>query len=444
MCFEALSAVATEGAYANLALQSALDSAPTTVNAAEATELTYGTCRLQGTHDRIIEAASGRRLSSLQPAVQQVLRLTSHRLLAMNAPDHAVVHDAVDLARAVVGERVTGVVNAISRRIAAHDLDDWLDEITRDLPPARAWAARRHHPAWIARVHRDLLGDQEADLALAANNTPAVPTYAVRPGLAERDQLAPLEQHTRFSPFGFTRRGIPGGLEEVRLGTVGVQDEGSQLVTLALARAATATNAPKGPWLDLCAGPGGKAALMVGLARQQGTFLLANEAQLHRARLVVQGLRAYPDGWQVIVGDGTQPPWRAGTFAAVMADVPCTGLGALRRRPEARWRKSVDDLVGLVPLQRQLLQAALDSAAAPTSSAAGGVVAYVTCSPHPAETVEVVEHVLAGRDDVEVLDAPALLHEVPHCTRPEDPRFVQLWPHRHQTDAMFLALLGRR
>jgi 16S rRNA (cytosine967-C5)-methyltransferase len=114
----------------------------------------------------------------------------------------------------------------------------------------------------------------------------------------------------------------------------------------------------------------------------------------------------------------------------VLADVPCTGLGALRRRPESRWRRKPTDLPGLVALQRELLAAAI-RAVRP-----GGVVAYVTCSPHPAETVEVV----AGATGVEVLSAPEFLPEVPDSSVGD---FVQLWPHRHGTDAMFLALLRR-
>ena len=165
----------------------------------------------------------------------------------------------------------------------------------------------------------------------------------------------------------------------------------------------------------------------------------------------------------VITADGTAPAWRPGSFDRVLADVPCSGLGALRRRPEARWRRSPQDVTELAGLQRRLLATALDSARP------GGVVAYVTCSPHLAETREVVAAVLAGRGDAvlagrggavlagrggavlagrggaEVLDAPAVLAEVPglRCPAP-DGRFAQFWPHRHGTDAIFLALLRRR
>jgi 16S rRNA C967 or C1407 C5-methylase (RsmB/RsmF family) len=140
----------------------------------------------------------------------------------------------------------------------------------------------------------------------------------------------------------------------------------------------------------------------------------------------------------VVAADGTAPAWRPGAFDRVLADVPCSGLGALRRRAEARWRRSPADVTALGPVQRALLATALDSASP------GGLVAYVTCSPHLAETRDVVTAVLEGRDDTEVLDAPAMLPEVPGLRCPDPhPEFAQFWPHRHGTDAIFLALLRR-
>jgi 16S rRNA (cytosine967-C5)-methyltransferase len=181
----------------------------------------------------------------------------------------------------------------------------------------------------------------------------------------------------------------------------------------------------------MCAGPGGKAALLAGLARESGTWLLASEAQEHRARLVRNALAAYADGWVAITADGTTPAWGR-AFSRIMVDVPCSGLGALRRRPESRWRRRPEDVTALGDLQRALLRSALDSAVP------GGVVAYVTCSPHRSETVEVVDDVLAERPDVTRLRAADALPGIPDCALGDD---VQLWPQRHGTDAMYLALL---
>jgi 16S rRNA (cytosine967-C5)-methyltransferase len=197
----------------------------------------------------------------------------------------------------------------------------------------------------------------------------------------------------------------------VRDGSAAVQDEGSQVAALALA---DALGPGRHDVLDLCAGPGGKSALLAGVLDGR---LVANELHPHRARLVRDNLAAArPPAAVTVTCDGRRGPWRPGTFDGVLLDAPCTGLGALRRRPEARWRRSPEDVAPLAALQRELLAAAL-AAARP-----GGVVAYVVCSPHPAET----HAVLAGCGAEPV----------------REPR--QLWPHRDGTDAMFLAVLRRR
>lgn len=432
LAFDALMDVETHDAYAQIALSRVLDRerVPSQM-AAEATDLVYGTTRLQGTHDDIVSLAARRDIHGLEPGVRVVLRLASQRLLVRGTPAHAVIDTSVQLARHRVGHRVTGVVNAIGRRLTRWDLEGWLDQLCLDADEAGELSIRGHHPRWIAEVYHDLLGE-EAAAGLAANNQPPQPVFVVRPGLLEVDDVEGARP-TRYSPFGFTVDRRPGDLREVQRGTAGVQDEGSQLVALVLSRAVTAD----GPWLDLCAGPGGKAALLTGLARQRDTWLLASELAPHRAKLVAQGLRAYADGHQVICANGTQRAWQPRSFSAVMADVPCAGLGALRRRPDARWRKQESDLRTLRPLQLDLAHDAADALAS------GGVMAYVTCSPHPAETVDVIKALLEDRDDLTVMEAPGFLREVPDPTCALDERFVQLWPHRHGTDAMFLALLHK-
>ena len=418
--------------YANLVLSDLLSERRLTPrDAAFATELTYGTLKREGTYDKILVLASGRRLDTLQPAVVDVLRLGTHQLLAMRVPTHAAVGATVELAAGAIGERVAGVVNAVLRKVAQRDMEGWLDELSGRARGLDLLALRSHHPVWIARAFEEVLGD-ETEAALEADNASPRTTLVVRPGLYERAELvAAGAEPTPYSPYGAVWDGNPTELAAVRDGRVGVQDEGSQLVALALSRA----EAPLGPWLDLCAGPGGKAALLVGLAASSRVPVLAAERLPHRARLVASALRAFsPDQRWVIAADGLRPAWRESSFARVLADVPCTGLGALRRRPEARWRRLERDLDDLVPLQLALLRTAVASAVP------GGVVAYVTCSPHAAETEEVVAAVLADGDG-EVVDAPQLLPEVPNAARGP---YVQLWPHRHGTDAMFCAILRRK
>jgi 16S rRNA (cytosine967-C5)-methyltransferase len=420
-----LRAVTADGAYANIELARRRGSL-NPPDAAFATELVAGTCRAMGSYDRIIERAAGRALRTLQPAVVDLLRLGAHQLLGMRVAGHAALSTTVDLAALEVGERVAGLVNAVLRKVAPREWDEWIGLLAADEDEVGRLALETWHPRWIVEAWARVLPPEELAEALAADNEAPVPTLVVRPGLAEPEELG--GDPTPWSPYGARRDGDPADVPAVAEGRAGVQDEGSQLVALALARA----EAPAGPWLDLCAGPGGKSALLAGLARAQGSRLLASELQAHRARLVAANLRAYPEPNRpvTLVADGTRPAWRERSFSRVLADVPCTGLGALRRRPESRWRRRPEDLPALVALQRSLLASAL------ASTRPGGVVAYVTCSPHPEETAAVVADVRG----VEVLDAPALLPEVPRAAAG---RFVQLWPHRHGTDAMFLALLRR-
>ena len=428
VAFDALRRVNGAGAYANLVLPELLTERRISGrDAAFATELLAGTCRGQGSYDLIIAAAADRQVSSLQPAVLDLLRLGTHQVLAMRVPAHAAVAATVDLAAATVGQRVTGLVNAVLRRVAAHDLDTWLSRLADGLDQPGRLAVLTAHPRWIVDAYAELLPPEEVEPALRANNSEIGVTLAVRPGLAEVSELlAAGAEPAPHSTFAARWAGNPADLPAVREGRAGVQDEGSQLVTAALAAAA----APRGRWLDLCAGPGGKTALLAGLADSRDSVVAVDVAH-HRAALVRRTVRAYPDPPAVLVADGTRPAWRAGSFARVLADVPCTGLGALRRRPEARWRRQPEEVEQLHGLQLALLASAIDSASP------GGVIGYVTCSPHRRETLDVVAETLAARDDVEVIPAAALL-PVAHLAGGD---FVQLWPQRHGTDAMFAAYL---
>ena len=445
VAFDALRKVTGEDAYANLVLPGLLtERGITGRDAAFATELLNGTCRWLGTYDAILAAASGRSLTTLQPAVVDLLRLGTHQLLGMRVGTHAAVSETVDLAGATVGRRVTGLVNAVLRKVAAHDREDWVDRLGADRDSFDRLALAHAHPRWVVEAYADLLPSDELVDALAADNVSPEVSLVVRPGLAEVAELAAEAggaEAGRWSPFAVRGPGgNPADLPLVRTGRAGVQDEGSQLV----AWGATRPSAAPGWWLDLSAGPGGKAALLTGLAVAAGSHVLAAELAPHRAVLVESATRAYPLEQRpvVVVADATRPSWRAGTFTRVLADVPCTGLGALRRRPEARWRRSPADVEALHALQRALLTTAFDAATP------GGLVAYVTCSPHRRETADVVHETLAERDDVDVVPFTEVLPELADpslgAAAATDGDFLQLWPHRHGTDAMFAAYLRRR
>jgi 16S rRNA (cytosine967-C5)-methyltransferase len=433
--FDALRAVNADGGYANLVLPALLrERGLAGRDAAFATELLAGTCRWQGSYDAIIAAAAGRPLTDFQPAVLDLLRLGVHQILSMRVPVPAGVTASVDLAAVTVGERVTGLVNAVLRRVADKTLDDWFDKLSQGLDDYDRLALRTAHPRWIVDAYAELLPPTELEGALSANNLTPQVSLAVRPGLAEAsDLLREGALASPYSPFGARWRGDPADLPLVRDGRAGVQDEGSQLVTWALTRVA----APSGWWLDMCAGPGGKSALLAGLARLDGSRVLASDLAQHRARLVASAVRAYArqgSAPAIVVADGTQPAWRAGSFTRVLVDAPCTGLGALRRRPESRWRRDPASVEELHSLQLALLASALDSAAR------DGVVGYVTCSPHRRETTDVLNETLAVRADVELIPAAQLLPEVSDAGFGP---YLQLWTHLHGTDAMFAGYLRK-
>ena len=439
--FEVLKAVRVKDAYTNLVLPHVLGKHRLAGrDAAFATELASGTIRRRGTYDAVLEACTDRPLSSTQAKVLDVLRLGCHQLLSMRVAPHAAISTSVDLVRSEVGPGPSGFANAVLRRVSEHDLETWLTRIEADR------STRSSHPAWIVDAMTAALGEDEIDALLEADNVPPAVTMVARPGRSSVDELP--GQPTPYSPYGVVSAGgDPGSVRAVAEGRAGVQDEGSQLVAHALA--AADVDGPDQRWLDLCAGPGGKAALLAALAAERGARLVANELQQHRAELVRRALglgsaRPTTDGVEAVtVEDGTAPPWPAGSFDRVLVDAPCTGLGALRRRPEARWRRRPEDLRDLVPLQRALVDRALDLVRP------GGVVVYATCSPVLAETRDVVGSILVLRDDVQLGDTRALLTaaaglraDVPHCDGPLAGT-AQLWPHRHGTDAMFLALLRK-
>jgi 16S rRNA (cytosine967-C5)-methyltransferase len=397
---------------------------------------------MQGYYDRVIARAAGRTVDKIDPPLLDVLRLGAHQLLSTRVASHAAVNESVALARQVGSRSGTGFVNGVLREIGRSTPEEWRARILADTGnDDERFAALTSHPAWIVRAfHRALeaegRGDELEALLDADNTAPRVNLIAL-PGLAEPPEGA---RPDRFSPVGFTAGGgDPQGLVTGADGRLRVQDEGSQLAALALTRARPIE--PGERWLDLCAGPGGKAALLAAEAFAGGATLVANELVPARAELVRRALAAVPldvpvwerDG----VGIGAEEPE---AFDRILLDAPCTGLGALRRRPEARWRKTPRDVAELTALQARLL----DSAVAALKP--GGLLAYVTCSPHVAETRAVVADALdRHRDALRPVQTVEIVQSVAEerLDLAGDGDSVQLWPHRHLTDAMFIALLEK-
>lgn len=425
-------------AYANLLLPKMLRERHITGrDAAFATELTYGTARAQGLLDAIISAAAGRPVDEIDGEVLDVLRLGAYQLLRTRTSPHAAVSTSVDLIRSEAGQGPAGFTNAVLRKISQRDEDLWVDELAPSMLDDMVGnlAFRYAHPRWIAEVFYAALDRSAGQLqaALAADDERPEVHLVARPGLITAEELALTSGGDvgAYSPYCvYLPGGDPGQLDAVREGFAGVQDEGSQLVARALAVADVADDA--GRCLDMCAGPGGKAALLAALAEIDGAHLDAIEISEHRAELIRKTVRDLPV--TVHVADARESGLEPG-FDRILLDAPCSGLGSLRRRPEARWRRSPADVDELVVLQRELLSAAMDLVKP------GGVVVYSTCSPHLAETVEVIDTVLATTPGIEQLDARELV-SVPADQLGAGPH-VQLWPHIHGTDAMFLTALRK-
>jgi len=394
-----------------------------------ATELLYGTLRMQGRHDYIASQVSDRPWSEVDDGIVDVVRLGVHQLFEMRVPSHAAVSATVELARKVIGESKASFVNALLRKMSAKSLEEWLTPAQEISDPVARLSIIYSHPEWIVSAYFDLLRNyDEVEALLSANNTVATPTIVWWPGRSSAQEFIELgATATKYSEHGFKFDGTPASLEAVRHRRAGIQDEGSQLVAEIFAKVA----ADSDDWLDLCAGPGGKAALLSSLAKGSGKTFTANEVSKVRAKLVEQVI----GDARILVGDGREIATLNEQFGAILADVPCTGLGALRRRPEVRWRRTVADLRELTQLQRELADGAI------SVLKIGGYFGYATCSPHLAETSIAVSDILRKHPELELLDLqPYLPATLAGAMRDKS---LSLWTHRHETDAMFLAVFRK-
>ena len=418
LAFEVLAEVGLQGAYSNLILPKALSESILEANdRAFATELVYGTLRMQGRHDHFISAASDRSLEQIDPKALIVLRLGTHQLKQMRVPSHAAIYESVELAKKVVGKSTASFVNAILRKIDSLDFE----QLSKPTQEYARLALEYSHPEWIVSSYFDSLKNSSDVISLLqANNNPAKPTLIAWPGLATQGEL--LEAGAlaiASSSVAATFDGNPGDIAAIRERRAGVQDLGSQLVVEKFYDQFK----PNLRWLDLCAGPGGKAAYLSALLKRDGGSLLANEISNERAKLVSQVMHH----GEVNVSDGRSMPDELGKFDRILLDAPCTGIGALRRRPEVRWRRNLQDLKNLTQLQSELLESAT------RLLSPGGIIAYVTCSSHQAETKFQIRSFLKQHSNFTRIPV--------QDERADIDGDLQLWPHRDGTDAMFLSLL---
>jgi 16S rRNA (cytosine967-C5)-methyltransferase len=442
VAFDLLNKVTTEDAYANLLMPALLQkSGLDTRESAFAQELAFSTIRWQYTYDCILNIVSSRPVDQIDPTLLNALRLGAHQLLNMRVPAHAALSETVELVRKNLGEKVVGFSNGVLRRVSEKSFDQWKNLIVEGKNEVETLSILYSHPAWIVQALKqslvtDGLGD-ELEALLRSNNTPADVNLVALPGFASRDDYREDDvELDRLSPIGFSlESGRPDELQGFGTG-VRVQDEGSQLAALALANYREVGEGET--WLDLCAGPGGKAALLAALSKQTGVSLMANEVQEHRADLVRDALSPIDNRIRVMVEDGRLfGEMMPNKFDRILIDAPCTGLGALRRRPEARWRKSASDLKTLTGLQFELLASGYEALKP------GGLLLYVTCSPHLSETTAIIDKAMRNLG-CEVLDLTSFMNDkYLHGALPAGRRTVQLHTQRDNTDSMFMALITK-
>ena len=429
LAFDLLTEVNRNEGYSNLLLPQALNASKLEDrDRSLVTELLYGTIRMQGKHDWVLAQISDRPWSEVDPGIVDICRLGVHQIHEMRIPDHAAVAATVEVARKRIGESKASFVNALLRSVTRTPIEEWFSPLNAIADPVERLAIRYSHPEWIVSAYYDLLKSwDEVEAALTINNEAATPTLVSWPGFSSQQDLVDIGgEPTEFSPYGVHWKGNPGALDLIKARKIGVQDEGSQLVAEVFAKSAAGTQ-----WLDLCAGPGGKAALLSSIARQRGIVFTANEISNARAELVKQVVH----GDRVMVSDGRTIGEAPDKFDAILIDAPCTGLGALRRRPEVRWRRTLQDLRELTQLQRELV----DSATQALNP--GGVLGYATCSPHLAETSIQIADIKKKHPGLKQIAVDEFLPiSLQEATREGA---MSLWTHKHGTDAMYLALFRK-
>ena len=429
LAFDLLTEVNRNEGYSNLLLPQALNSSKLDErDKSLVTELLYGTIRMQGKHDWVLAQISDRPWTEVDPGIVDICRMGVHQIHEMRIPDHAAVASTVEVARKRLGESKASFVNALLRNVTRKSQEDWFLPLSAISDPVERMSIQYSHPEWIVSAYYDLLKNwDEVEQALAINNEAATPTLVSWPGLSTIDDLKSIGgEPTTFSPYGAHWKGNPGALDLIKARKIGVQDEGSQLVASVFASASAGTN-----WLYMCAGPGGKAALLSNIAREKKIVFTANEVSAVRADLV----RQVVNGDRVLVGDGREIGNLEEKFDAILIDAPCTGLGALRRRPEVRWRRNLQDLRELTQLQRELIDSGIKALTV------GGILGYATCSPHLAETTIQVSDLKRKHGNMEQIDVSPYLPD--NLENSERDHAMALWTHRTGTDAMFLALFKK-
>jgi len=425
----------TDRAFAAAAVRAELDQR----ELAQARRLTYGSVQRRGTSDHLVRVMAGRRGGRVDAAALAALRLGLYELLFSETADHAAVDQAVELAKqgtrrsGAPGGRAraaSGFVNALLRRAAA-ERDELLGGLDDSTP---AGAATAHsYPEWLARMWWDELGEAEARALMAAMNEPAEAAFRVN---TLRAVPATVAAELRAAGVEVTGPGAGSLLDPAdgivvataATGELVPQSRGSQAMVALL------DPQPGERVLDLCAGPGIKTTAIAARMGDRGE-IASIEADARRAAEVAElCARAGVTCGRVEVADATEADLGAG-YDRILLDPPCSDLGTLASRPDARWRKSPDDVERLAALQRRMLVRAA------RALAPGGTLVYSTCTISAAENEGVAG---ALGDYVEAVEADELGAAHPPLGARRDPRFLQLLPQRDATTGFFCARFRRR
>jgi 16S rRNA (cytosine967-C5)-methyltransferase len=422
--------VTSEGAYADRAFRAEAERAGLDPRErALAQRLAYGVVQRLRTVDWLLDRLASRPLDDIQPEVLDALRLGVLQLLWLDSvPDRAAVDQTVELVKAEA-PRATGFANAVMRRGAREAA-----RLLRTLP--RDSAVLHSHPEWLAEMWAEALGPDQARELMERDNEPAESAVRANELRASADEvrmaLAERDVATREAP------GLPEGMvidgpfdahgsDLFERGWLMPQSRASMLVGRVLAPR------PGERVLDLCAAPGAKSTHLAALMGGDGEVVSVEENPARAEELRATCARLGAGIVAVREADAREPVDPAG-FDRVLLDPPCSDLGTLQSRPDARWRKGPDQIRELAVLQRELLEAAV------ASVRSGGVLVYSTCTISPAENREQVAALLADHAE---LSADDLSAQRPELALPEDPRFLQLLPHRDRTDGFFIARLLR-
>lgn len=441
--YEILLAVSAGSADLPSAIASARGGLRDDRDRALAAEIATGVQRWRATLDHLIVECSKRAIDRLDPEVVEILRLSTYQLLHLSrVPASAVVDDAVNLTRRAGKKSATGFVNAVLRTISR--TRHALPLPPRPMRPADRTASLDYlsvtlsHPRWIAERWYDRLGFESAEAWMQFNNAPAPLTlranrFRMTPAeLADRLAAEDVTTHpARFAPDALiVDAGTPlrgPGLDE---GWFVVQDEASQLVAL------IAAAHPGARVLDACASPGGKTTAIA--AAMKGGLLVACDVRSRRIELLRKTVAATATpNVRIVQADLLKPLPFSRPFDTVVVDVPCSGLGTLRRDPDIRWRRREADLASLAAAELVMLRHAADLVAP------GGRLIYATCSSEPEENEAVVDAFLGSTAGFAPLHAHDAAPALPVEVIDRNGR-LRTQPHLHQLEAFFAAVLLRQ